>query len=210
MRKINSGVMKRFNLMQVVRTVQRRGPISRTALAEQLGLTVATVTNLSNGLVEAGILCQAGHDSTGALGRRAVMVDVNPCAFYSLGVEMNNCSLVVGLADTHSWEGAASVAGNGIPFIPNIPTEEVFTAPHRLHVDGVVKGTKPYVYNGQLIEGFSVTFKDGKVVAHSAEKNDAYKARLDNVQNPVVFFFLRLVDYQRLRFSHALYACFRA
>ena len=78
MRKINSGVMKRFNLMQVVRTVQRRGPISRTALAEQLGLTVATVTNLSNGLVEAGILCQAGHDSTGALGRRAVMVDVNP------------------------------------------------------------------------------------------------------------------------------------
>ena len=99
MRKINSGVMKRFNLMQVVRTVQRRGPISRTALAEQLGLTVATVTNLSNDLVEAGILCQAGHDSTGALGRRAVMVDVNPSAFYSLGVEMNNCSLVVGLAD---------------------------------------------------------------------------------------------------------------
>lgn len=84
----------------------------------------------------------------------------------------NGTDLVVGLADTHSWEGAASVAGNGIPFIPNIPTEEVFTAPHRLHVDGVVKGTKPYVYNGQLIEGFSVTFKDGKVVAHSAEKND--------------------------------------
>ena len=84
----------------------------------------------------------------------------------------NGTDLVVGLADTHSWEGAASVAGNGIPFIPNIPTEEVFTAPHRLHVDGVVKGTKPYVYNGQLIKGFSVTFKDGKVVAHSAEKND--------------------------------------
>ena len=86
--------------------------------------------------------------------------------------------LVVGLADDHTWEGAASVAASGIPFIPNIPTEEVFTAPHRLHVDGVVKGTKPYVYNGQLIEGFSVTFKDGKVVAHSAEKNDELLAQL--------------------------------
>ena len=36
----------------------------------------------------------------------------------------------------------------------------------------MVKGTKPYVYNGQLIEGFSVTFKDGKVIDHSAAKND--------------------------------------
>lgn len=90
----------------------------------------------------------------------------------------NGTDLVVGLADDHTWEGAAGVAANGIPFIPNIPTEEVFTAPHRLHVDGVVKGTRPYVYNGQLIEGFSVTFKDGRVVAHSAEKNDELLAEL--------------------------------
>ena len=63
-------------------------------------------------------------------------------------------------------------------FIANVPTEEVFTAPHRERVNGVVKGTKPYVYNGQLIEGFSVTFKDGVVVDYSAEKNAELLAQL--------------------------------
>ena len=84
----------------------------------------------------------------------------------------NGTDLVVGLADDHVWEGPSAEAENGAEFIANIPTEEVFTAPHKDRVNGVVKGTKPYVYNGQLIEGFSVTFKDGKVIDHSAAKND--------------------------------------
>lgn len=83
----------------------------------------------------------------------------------------NGTDLTVGLAEGHTWEGACSKAENGAVFIANVPTEEVFTAPHRERVNGVVKGTKPYVYNGQLIEGFSVTFKDGIVVDYSAEKN---------------------------------------
>ena len=83
----------------------------------------------------------------------------------------NGTDLTVGLAKGHTWEGACSKAENGTVFIANVPTEEVFTAPHRERVNGVVKGTKPYVYNGQLIEGFSVTFKDGVVVEYSAEKN---------------------------------------
>lgn len=83
----------------------------------------------------------------------------------------NGTDLTVGLAEGHTWEGANSKAENGTVFIANVPTEEVFTAPHRERVNGVVKGTKPYAYNGQLIEGFSVTFKDGVVVEHSAEKN---------------------------------------
>ena len=83
----------------------------------------------------------------------------------------NGTDLAVGLAEGHTWEGACSKAENGAVFIANVPTEEVFTAPHRERVNGVVKGTKPYVYNGQLIEGFSVTFKDGVVVEYSAEKN---------------------------------------
>ena len=83
----------------------------------------------------------------------------------------NGTDLTVDLAEGHTWEGACSKAENGAVFIANVPTEEVFTAPHRERVNGVVKGTKPYVYNGQLIEGFSVTFKDGVVVDYSAEKN---------------------------------------
>ncbi len=90
----------------------------------------------------------------------------------------NGTDLTVGLADGAVWEGASSIAENGAEFIANVPTEEVFTAPHKDRVNGVVKGTKPYAYNGEVIEGFSVTFRDGKVVAHSAEKNDALLGRL--------------------------------
>ena len=90
----------------------------------------------------------------------------------------NGTDLTVGLADDAVWEGAQSQTPEGYRFIANIPTEEVFTAPHRLRVNGVVKSTKPYVYNGDLIEDFSVTFRDGKVVAHSARSGEALLGQL--------------------------------
>lgn len=90
----------------------------------------------------------------------------------------NGTDLTVGLAEGAVWEGAAGIAENGAAFIPNIPTEEVFTAPHKERVNGVVKGTKPYAYNGEVIEGFSLTFKDGRVTEHSAQKNDALLSKL--------------------------------
>lgn len=90
----------------------------------------------------------------------------------------NGTDLTVGLADGHRWESAASLDDRGTKFIPNLPTEEVFTAPHKDRVDGVVYGTKPYVYNGQLIKGFHVTFKDGRVVEYGAQENEALLGEL--------------------------------
>ncbi len=90
----------------------------------------------------------------------------------------NGTDLTVGMADGAIWDGAASVDDRGTLFIPNLPTEEIFTAPHKDKVDGVVYGTKPYVYNGQLIKGFRVTFKDGKVIDHDAEENAALLGEL--------------------------------
>ena len=81
----------------------------------------------------------------------------------------NGTDLTVGLAEEARWESAASKSEKGVVFLPNIPTEEVFTAPHKDKVNGIVYGTKPYVFNGQLIKGFHVTFRDGKVVEHGAE-----------------------------------------
>ena len=80
----------------------------------------------------------------------------------------NGTDLTVALADDAVWEGAQSTTPDGTPFIANIPTEEVFTAPHRLGTNGVVHGTKPYVYNGNLIRDFTVTFRDGVVVDYDA------------------------------------------
>ena len=82
----------------------------------------------------------------------------------------NGTDLTVGLAEQAVWESAGSKNEKGVPFLPNIPTEEVFTAPHKDKVDGIVYGTKPYVFNGQLIKNFHVTFKDGKVVEHGADE----------------------------------------
>ena len=82
----------------------------------------------------------------------------------------NGTDLTVGLADQAVWESAASKSEKGVVFLPNIPTEEVFTAPHKDRVEGIVYGTKPYVFNGQLIKNFHVTFKDGKVVEHGADE----------------------------------------
>ena len=72
--------------------------------------------------------------------------------------------LTLGLADGHAWKGGASDSRNGIVCNPNIPTEEVFTTPHRLRVDGVVSATKPLSYNGTLISDIQMRFEGGKIV----------------------------------------------
>lgn len=90
----------------------------------------------------------------------------------------NGTDLTIGLADHALWKGATSVTPEGYTFIANIPTEEVFTAPHKDRVDGIVYGTKPYVYNGTVIENFWVRFEKGKVVEHHAEKNEEVLGKL--------------------------------
>ena len=76
--------------------------------------------------------------------------------------------LRVGLADDHWWEGGASTARNGAVCNANIPTEEVFSTPHRLRVDGVVRSTKPLSYQGTLIKDIAVRFEAGRIVDSQA------------------------------------------
>ncbi|MGN1227422.1 MAG: aminopeptidase [Christensenellales bacterium] len=80
--------------------------------------------------------------------------------------------LMVGLADGHKWAGGMEKTLNGVPYNPNMPTEEVFTMPHREKVNGTLVSTKPLVYNGVVIEGMKFEFKDGAVVKASATKNE--------------------------------------
>ncbi len=72
--------------------------------------------------------------------------------------------LAVGLPDGHIWKGGAGVSKAGVPFTANIPTEEIFTMPHKDRVEGVVRATLPLSYGGALIDDFGMTFKDGRVV----------------------------------------------
>ncbi len=77
--------------------------------------------------------------------------------------------LTVGLADQHIWGGGTSFTAAGVEFTANIPTEEVWTAPHREQVDGTVVSTKPLSYNGVLIDGIRIRFEGGRVVEASAK-----------------------------------------
>ena len=81
-------------------------------------------------------------------------------------------ALTIGLPQGHVWVGGRSASAAGIRFAPNLPTEEVFTMPHKDRVDGTVRSTKPLSYGGTLIEGFSLTFTEGRVVDVTAEKGE--------------------------------------
>ena len=78
--------------------------------------------------------------------------------------------LRVGLAEGHLWCGGAEAAKNGIVCNPNIPTEEVFTTPHALRVEGTVRSTKPLAYAGTLIEDIAVRFEAGRIVEANASQ----------------------------------------
>ncbi|MBM7558844.1 aminopeptidase [Marinitoga litoralis] len=81
-------------------------------------------------------------------------------------------NLEVGLPKNHKWLGGAQHNEKGTIFLPNIPTEEVFTAPHKDKVNGYVRNSKPLVYGGNVIDGFTMEFKDGKIVKVTAEKGE--------------------------------------
>jgi len=87
-------------------------------------------------------------------------------------------SLTIGLPPGHIWVGGRSTSVSGIRFAPNLPTEEVFTMPHKDRVDGTVWSTKPLSYGGTLIEGFSLTFEKGCVVDVKADKGEDVLRRL--------------------------------
>lgn len=86
--------------------------------------------------------------------------------------------LTVGLADGHLWQGGASTAKNGITCNANIPTEEVFTSPHAMRVDGTVSSTKPLSYQGTLIDRIAVRFEGGRIVEAKAAKGEEVLAKV--------------------------------
>ena len=83
----------------------------------------------------------------------------------------NGTNFKVWLNEKANWlAGGEVIRHTGVFFNPNIPTEECFTSPIAGKAEGIVYSTKPLSYNGELIENFSIRFKDGKAVEVKAEK----------------------------------------
>ncbi|WP_430911826.1 aminopeptidase [Methylobacterium sp. sgz302541] len=108
----------------------------------------------------------------------ARMGKLNAHRFAALRFQGPGTDLTVGLADDHEWCGGASTSRNGILCNANIPTEEVFTTPHRLRVDGHVTSTKPLSYQGTLIDGIRVRFEEGRIVESQARTGADVLARV--------------------------------
>ncbi|HSU32910.1 MAG TPA: aminopeptidase [Bryobacteraceae bacterium] len=103
---------------------------------------------------------------------------LNTKRFAALQYRGPGTNLRVGLADDHEWLGGGTIAKNGIPCIPNMPTEEVFTTPHKDRVEGTVTSTKPLSYQGALIKDISVRFEKGSIVEARASTGESILQRM--------------------------------
>lgn len=95
---------------------------------------------------------------------------LNARKYKALRYRAPGTDLTVELPKKHFWVAAGSINEKGTPFIANMPTEEVFTAPLKTGVNGTLRSTKPLSFSGNLIDGFFLTFKDGKIIEYAAEK----------------------------------------
>ena len=84
---------------------------------------------------------------------------------------------------------------DGVTYMPNIPTEEVFTSPDRRHADGVIRLTKPVIVAGLVVEGLKVTFRRGRITDVTATSGaEAVRAQLDTDEGARSLGEVSLVD----------------
>jgi aminopeptidase len=81
-------------------------------------------------------------------------------------------SLTVGMPEHHVWLGGSEVNKDGMAFVANLPTEEIFSTPHRARVSGTVVSSLPLSYQGSILRDLALTFADGKVVHASARQGE--------------------------------------
>ena len=104
--------------------------------------------------------------------------------------------LTIRLPEDHLWAGGGTNCKAGPFFIANMPTEEIFTAPLRDGIDGVVYAALPLVHNGNIIEGFHFVIQDGKITEARAEKGeDILKAAISEDEGASRFGEVALVPY---------------
>lgn len=88
--------------------------------------------------------------------------------------------LTVGMPEGHCWLAGADTTKGGVRFVANMPTEEVFSAPKRDEVNGVIVASKPLALNGNIIDGIRLTLKDGRIVeAHADRGEDVLRKAID-------------------------------
>lgn len=133
---------------------------------ERLWEAVATAMRL-----DADDPAAAWRERAATLAERGAALDA--LELDSIRYRGDGTDLTVGLIPGCHWTGGGLVDGAGIAYMPNIPTEEVFTSPDRRTAEGTVRVTKPLVLNGQTVLGLRLEFAAGRIVAASADSGAA-------------------------------------
>ncbi|TCS82121.1 aminopeptidase [Tepidibacillus fermentans] len=121
---------------------------------------------------------------------------LNEKKYKKLHYKAKGTDLTIELPEEHIWLGGGGENQKDVYFNPNIPTEEVFTLPLKNGVNGVVRSTKPLNYSGNLIDNFSLTFKDGRIVDFTAEQGyDILKTLIETDEGSHYLGEVALVPY---------------
>jgi aminopeptidase len=110
--------------------------------------------------------------------RAALMTERN---FDALRFTGPGTDLTIGLTPAFNWGAGTLETAGGIVHVPNMPTEEVFTAPDARRTEGTVRSTRPLATSGGfIVEGLQLRFEGGRVVEAKADKGeDVIHAQLD-------------------------------
>jgi aminopeptidase len=103
--------------------------------------------------------------------------------------------LRVGLLPESRWQGCESLTADGLPYIANMPTEEVFTTPDMRRTEGYVRSTRPLALYGRVVEGLHVRFEGGRIVEVRAGKGaDVVQGQIDTDETAAYLGEIALVD----------------
>jgi len=124
--------------------------------------------------------------------RAAKLTELNLDAIHYTGP---GTDFTVGLLPTARWMSALFHTASGIEYVPNMPTEEIFTTPDRRRAEGTIRSSRPLALVGDLVEGLEFTVRDGKIVEVRADKGaDVVRGQLATDENAAYFGELALVD----------------
>ncbi|QQE77810.1 aminopeptidase [Alicyclobacillus sp. SO9] len=106
---------------------------------------------------------------------------MNDLHIHKLHYQAPGTDLTIELPQKHFWTAASKETPEGVNFVPNMPTEEVFSAPLKTGVNGTVSSTMPLNHNGALIDGIKLRFEGGRIVEYSAKSGyDALKGIIES------------------------------
>lgn len=128
--------------------------------------------------------CRVTEDPVAAWQQHNASLKAHCARLNAMGIEKlhyhsaNGTDFTVGMIPQAQFCGGSEETLDGVVFNPNMPTEECFTSPMRGEAEGIVYGTKPLCYQGQLVENFWIRFHEGKAVEWHAETNEALLTKI--------------------------------